>query len=530
MFPEIDKIITTIEELEGPEAAEWCRQMLDPLHHKIMGRTPVGPPSKTREPVLVFADTISIPISIPAAFNAALPWSFVAQIFPDFYATEYNLYNRDQNNLVLVAANVPVNYGGILIIAFQGTNNCQWTLPYSATQVLMTQWTVSSALVSVKAKTMCVSLKIENNTAPLYAGGAIHAARHNEGNSAKTTSYTIQNSSGGLPAVVLCDEEFSYPVNTLQLAYLPGYMDGDAIDGSMNVVCADVWQEAALPDYTHTIFESAIPPGEPNNSQVFGPVVRTSGASTTVAVPSYRNIHSDLKPMQQWYQNVTPQSTFTARIDAISAAFYATNVNAQLENVSLLRKATPYCPKAMNLVSLLLRDAPAMGKASDNSSFNWLKKVIGNSRGDVSDILGMIPHPIAQGASMIWDAFKPNSLNAQGQVPGRYRVSNDGGMLVSGGMPQPNAPRGELQALQRSVNIHGPFANANYAKGTKTRNSRNRNNNFPSNVNPTLPMVPSRNSPAYVKAFNAQNAANAKTLKNRKKREKKKIRRALNTL
>jgi len=453
MFPEIDKVLTEIENLEGADAAEWVRQMLDPLHHKMMGRTPVGPPSKTREPVLVFADSISIPISIPPSFDPTLPWSFQAQFFPDTYAQEYNEYVRDQNLLQLLPGSIPRRYGGIVFLARQGSTDIQWSAN-PALITLMAQWAVGNALVICKSKTMVVSLKIENNTPPLYAGGATHAARHNEGNSERTTSFLMQNVAGGPDAVVQCTEEYSYPLNVQTLAFLPGYMDGDAIDGSMNVCCADVWDEASVPDFTHTVFESNTPETEPNTSPVIAPTIRTSTIDPTVSVPIYKSISSGLKPMQQWYLNVTPQSTFTARIDAISAAFYAPNVANQLQNISLLRAATPYCPKAMNLVSLLLRQAPAMGKAADNRNFTWLKKVMADSRGDVSDILGRIPHPVAQGASMIWDAFRPQTVQA------------NMGTKVGQGNPTMSQPRN----LTKMQNIHGPFAPVKSV--TKTNRSR----------------------------------------------------------
>ncbi len=475
MFPEIDNVLKEIERLEGADAGEWCRQMLDPLHHKMMGRTPVGPPSKTREPVLVFADTISIPISIPPSFDTTLPWSFQAQFFPDTYSQEYNEYVRDQNVLQLLGGALPRRYGGIIFTARQGSTNIQWSLP-PASVVLMAQWAVSQALVICKSKTMVVSLKIENNTPPLYAGGATHAARHNEGNTERTTNFQIQNAPGGPNAVVECTEEYSYPLNVETLSFLPGYMDGDAIDGSMNVCCADVWAEASLPDFTHTVFESNTPAIEPNVSPVIGPVIRNSSVDVTLATPTYRSISSGLKPMQQWYLNVTPQSTFTARIDAISAAFYAPNVPSQLENISLLRQATPYCPKAMNLVSLLLRQAPAMGKAADNRNFTWLKKVMADSRGDVSDILGRIPHPVAQGASMIWDAFKPQQVQA------------NMGTRVGQGNPTMPQPRN----LTRQQNLHGPFAPV---KGTQTKRTRSVNNVYMTQGKP--PPLPTKSYAAY---------------------------------
>jgi len=507
MFPEIDKVIQEIENAEGADAAEWVRQMLDPLHHKIMGRTPVGPPSKTREPVLVFADTVVIPIAIPSSFDPTLPWSFQAQFFPDTYAQEYNLYNRDQNLLSLLAGSLPVRYGGIIINARQGTTNIQWSLP-PALQVLIAQWSVGDALTNVKSKTMVVSLKIENNTPPLYAGGATHAARHNEGNSERTTNYFIQNLTGGSTANVQCTEEFSYPSSPQEIAFLPGYMDGDAIDGSMNVCCADVWEEAAVPDYTHTVFESNIPVAEPNTSNVIGPVVRNSTLDADWGVPVYWNLSSGLKPMQQWYVNVTPQSTFTARIDAISAAFYAPNIPGQLQNISLLRQSTPYCPKAMNLVSLLLRQAPAMGKAADNRNFSWLKKVMADSRGDVSDILGMIPHPIAQGAGMIWDAFKPKMVQA-----------NMGTKLGSGNptMPQP-------RNLTRAQNIHGPFAAAKYPQ--KTVRPKPVQQVYQTQVRTMRPPpLPTRNYASY----ESDKRAVLEQQRKLRKREKRKLRRRANS-
>jgi len=498
MFPEIDKILQEIESYEGVDATEWCRQMLDPLHHKIMGRTPVGPPSKTREPVLVFADTVTIPISIPPAFDATLPWSFQAQFFPDTYIQEYVEYNRDQNDLTLLPGSVPRRYGGIIFTARQGSTFIQWSLP-PASVTLLAQWGVGQALSNVKSKTMVVSLKIENNTPPLYAGGATHAARHNEGNSERTSTFLIQVAgTGSSAAVVQCTEEYSYPASPAEISFLPGYMDGDAIDGSMNVCCADVWEEAAVPDFTHTIFESNTPLIEPNTSNVIGPTVRPSTVDSDWGVPVYRNISSGLKPMQQWYVNVTPQSTFTARIDAITAAFYAPNIPGQIENISLLRASTPYCPKAMNLVSMLLRQAPAMGKAADNRNFSWLKKVVADSRGDISDILGKIPHPIAQGASMIWDAFKPQQVQAQQGFRANQNPT----------MPQP-------RTLTKQQNIHGPFAAAKYP--TKTNRPKPVNQTYQIQPRPTV----RTNAPPLPKY-----AANHADLQSAVRRERKRLKRA----
>jgi len=513
MFPEIDSIIKKIEVAEGPEAGEWVRQMCDPLHHKIMGRQAVGAPSKTREPVLVFADTAVYTIQIPSSFDPTLPWGFQIQYFSDTTLMEYNEYLKDNNLLSLLPAAQPRNYGGVIVIAFQNTTTCQWSQPASANRVVLFQWGVSAAVLGTKHKTMIVSGKVENNTAPLYAGGARHAARHNEGDAARTTTYFVQNSVGGAVTAMQMAEEFSYPVSTAQLSFLPGYMDGDAIDGSMNVVCADVWEEPSLPDYTGTCFESLIPSVATNTNNVIAPVVRPSTLDPALLVASYPNSSSGLKPMQQWYTGLTGQSTFTLRIDAITEAFYAANVTGQLENISLLRQATPYCPKAMNLVSLLLRNAPAMGVAADNKNFSWLKKVVADSRGDISDILGMIPHPVAQGASMIWDAFKPQykpALEVVGEYDNqRQRVSN---------------PQANLHTLQ---NIHGPFAVANnYAK--QPRRTTMVNNSYTK----TLPPVPSRNSNAYKKAQKEVLLIQStnKTLKNRRKREKKKLKKALMTI
>jgi len=523
MFPEIDAIIKKIEASEGMEAGEWVRQMVDPLHHKIMGRQAVGAPSKTREPVLVFADTAVYPIVIPSTFDPTLPWGIQIQTFPDTTAQEYNEYLKDNNLLSLIPAAQPRGYGGVIIIAFQNTNTCQWSQPASPNRVVLAQWSVQAGVVGVKHKTMVLMVKTENNTAPLYAGGARHAARHNEGNSERTTSYFIQNTVGGPTGVLQATEEFSYPLSTAQLSFLPGYMDGDAIDGSLNVCCADVWEEPALPDYTHTVFESLIPSAEPNTNNVIAPVVRTSTLDPAGAVCTYKNTSSGLKPMQQWFTGLTGQSTFTIRIDAITEAFYAPNVTGQLENNSLLRQATPYCPKAMNLVSLLLRNAPAMGVAADNKNFSWLKKVVADSRGDVSDILAMIPHPVAQGASMIWDAFKPQMRPAL-EVVGE----NDN-------QRQRNPPQTQLAALQ---NIHGPFAMANY-KASNTRNTRLTNNSYARALvnNGPAPPPPSRSTKAYRLARRdvaiVQGAPNpyatTKTLKNRRKREKKKLKKAYST-
>jgi hypothetical protein len=147
MFPEIDSIIKKIETVEGPEAGEWVRQMCDPLHHKIMGRQAVGAPSKTREPVLVFADTAVFTIQIPSSFDPTLPWGFQVQYFSDTTLMEYNEYLKDNNLLSLLPAAQPRNYGGVIVIAFQNTTTCQWSQTPSANRVVLFQWGVSAAVL-----------------------------------------------------------------------------------------------------------------------------------------------------------------------------------------------------------------------------------------------------------------------------------------------------------------------------------------------------------------------------------------------
>jgi len=406
-FTEIDRAINFIQEKDGPEVAEWVRMMLDPLHHKMQGRTAVGPPSKTGKPVLVYADTRNIPISIPTAFDATQNFSICLQIFEDQYITQYAPHLRDQNNITPTPGGTALNHGGVLITYHQGAGDFLWSTPYSPTTVLGPQDGLSQTQGSVESLAMVTQVTMYNDTPMLTIGGPSFSARHNERCSDETTAYTYTNGPAGVAGAIQCHEEFIYPQNENQLAALPGYTQGLAKDGSMAISCCDPYTEMSLPDFTHTIYETGIPVVEPNTFPVMGPLMRTSTVNPTTAVPVFRSCGSGIRPVQIRWVNVPPQTTGNVRIDRIVATTCASGVAAQIDQASLVRKATPRCSRAMNFLALLLRYAPAMQPSSANKNFSWLKEMFSRAGPEVADVLGGIPHPLAQAGSMALQFLAP---------------------------------------------------------------------------------------------------------------------------
>jgi len=266
----------------------------------------------------------------------------------------------------------------------------------------------------------------------------------------------------------------------------------------------DPFVQSSVPDFTHWIYESGVPNGEPNVSPVIGPVLRnTTVGSVALQVPVYRNCHSGVKPMQIWFENVQPQHTSVVTIDRITEVSFAPNAPSQTQNVSLLRRATPWCQKAMDIMVVLNRNAPATGLASDNKNFLTLRKMFSGAGNDIKDILGGIPHPIAQGASAFLDMFG----SGQG-VPAMQgtRVNNQ----------RTNAPRAPAVPKRGPANYapvgQGPFAGLTYPTNRPQRRE--------------LPYSQGANVSTNYSNVMVTN----KTLKNRKKREKAKIKRTMRTL
>jgi hypothetical protein len=420
MFKEIDDAINYIQQRDGPDVAEWIRMMLDPLHHKMMGRTAVGPPSKTGKPVLVYADTRNLPIAIPSSFDQSLPFSLCLQVFEDQYITQYINHLRDQNNIGPTPGATAVNHGGVLITYFQGAGDFSWATTYSPTCVLGPQDGLTQFQSSVEGLAMATQVTMYNDTPPLNVGGPSHAARHNERSTDETTTYLYTNGPAGVAGVFQAHEEFDYPRNENQLAALPGYTQGLARDGAMTVACCDPFADMSLPDFTHNLYESGIPLNEPNTSSVTAPLFRTSTQNPTSAVPVFRSCGSGVRPCQIRWVNVPPQTIGNVRIDRIFAMTCASSIAAQLDTASLVRKATPRCSRAMNLLALLLRYAPAMRPASDNKNFSWIKNAFKSAGPDIADILGGIPHPLAQAGSMALQFLAPR------QTPGLIQDINEG--------------------------------------------------------------------------------------------------------
>jgi len=153
----------------------------------------------------------------------------------------------------------------------------------------------------------------------------------------------------------------------------------------------------------------------------------------------------------------------------------------------------------MDILVVLNRQAKATGLASDNKNFLTLRKMFNGAGSDIQDILGSIPHPIAQGASAFFDMFgSGQGVPATMGVPNRAAVVRSefpARRMVSSprivGRNSTNAPVGQ-----------GPFAGITYPqKTTKKQTMANVSTNY--------------------------GPVTTKTLKNRRKREKAKIKRSI---
>jgi len=500
MTPDIDAILNKIESSCGFEATEWLKQTLDPRHHKILGRTPVGAPSKDLEPILVFAETFTFPVSQPFGFPATSPWTYAIQLFSDQYTSTYGLHNRDQNLVVPVIGSIDNTHGGVICLANHGTPNIQWS---DGVALPLFQSAINGQLSAYKGRTTALCIKVEDTTPPLYDGGAVHAARHNEGDSDESTTYQV----GVLPAsysAVQVREAMSFPLNTAQLASLPGYVNHKAKEGAMSCAIVDPFVQSSVPDFTHWIYESDIPATEPNVNQVIFPRTRPSTivGLGSLLVPIYRNCHSGIKPMQIWFENVQPQHTAVVTIDRITEVSFAANAPGQIQNIALLRKATPWCQKAMDIMVVLNRNAKATGLASDNKNFLTLRKMFQGAGGDIQDILGSIPHPIAQGASAFLDMFGS----------GQGTPAMQGTRVVQNSQPVRRTVKAPRLPARTPANYapvgQGPFAGITYPTNRPFRRELGGMANVATNYAPVT----------------------TKTLKNRKKREKAKIKRTMRTL
>jgi len=499
-FPEIDKAIKFIEEKDGADVAEWVRMMLDPLHHKMQGRTAVGPPSKTGKPVLVYADTRNLPISIPSSFDATKNFTIMLQIFEDQYISQYVNHQRDQNNVAPTPGSSAVNHGGVLIIYHQGAGDFSWSTQYSATTVLGGQNGLSQTQSSVESLAMVTQVTMYNDTPILNIGGPSFAARHNERASTETTTYTYTNGAAGVTGVFQAFEEFDYPQNEDQLTALPGFTQGLAKDGSMAISCCDPFAETSVPDFTHTVYESQIPVVEPNTFSVTSPLMRTSTVNPTTAVPVFRSCGSGIRPVQIRWVNVPPQTTGNVRIDRVVATTCASGIPSQIDQASLVRKATPYCSRAMNFLALMLRYAPAMQPSSANKNFSWLKEMFSRAGPEVADVLGGIPHPLAQAGSMALQFLAPRQATMGTKVG-----------APSANLPMPRNPR---PPPPPPMGTRRPF-----------RQTANRMMTTP--VQPQKGIFDTRwTLPPGQRIMTVPQPVNAQTLKNRSKRQRQKANRA----
>lgn len=416
-FGELDAIIKVLEDADGPEIGEWIRQSLDPLHHKMLGRTPVGPPSRTSKPVIVYADTNTYPISRPTGFDPTLNFSACIEIFEDQWASLYFPCLRDQNNIIPAPGGAPVNHGGVVLTYNQTGTNFNWSTPFSAANIIGWQDALALAVGSSEELAMSVMAKFVNTTSPLNIGGSVHTARHNDHNNDSTTSYIFTSGSGDSAIEVF--EEFQFPFSEAQLAGLPGYIEDKAALGFVVLAPMDPFAQMAVPNFTGTVYESGWPDNEPNTLPVMAPQMRASTiVGSAASVPVYRSTMSGIKPQQIRLLNLPPQTTGFVRIDRISAKTVAPSVSTQIGDVSILRKGTPYCSKAMNLVACLLRFMPSWQPESANRSFSWLKNAVSQAGPDIADILGFIPHPLAQAGQMALNFLTPRQTPAYQSIPG----------------------------------------------------------------------------------------------------------------
>jgi len=496
--PEVVSILNKIQQKCGKQCTDWLKQTLDPLHWKAQGNAPVPAPSRDGEQVLVFMDTDVIDISTP--FGASDVWSYVIQFFPEQNQTEYQRYDRDQNTAkVSAGANPTVLHGGVQVLAARGSNvNIQWS---DQTSTLIGSSGTTGLLTQSKGRTIGLAGKLVDTTPVLTDGGDINCANHNENDSDESTTFVVITAADE-QAYLSVRECFSYPVNAAQLLNLPGGLSHKMKDGSFVVCIVDPYVQAAMPNFTHNIYESNIPATEPNVSDLIGPKVRTGTVGPGgYAVPTYRSCRSQIKPKQVCVRGV--QSTHTAQLTIyrITEVCLASNAPVNSPLVSLLRKATPYNEQIMDILVRLNRDQVSMGVADDNKNNSYLAKSFRNAGPDINDILGgmskgmkMAPDPRMQAAGTLLEMFQ----GGQGG-PATFVTPQNGNRVQ------------EVKTVTTTSQGAGPFAGVKFPKKTVT-----------TTVRPTARTSVATN---YPMGTNPQ-----KTLKNRRKREKKKLRRTMNTV
>jgi len=395
-YKEFDSVLLAILKSEGLAVALYVKQCIDPWHTD----TPVGAPNRTGEPCLPFLDKVTLDIALPGGF-AGPGWSFQIQICDSMYPANYTLtQGRDQNYWAQPAAAGALAYGGVLVLARNGGGaNMQWsdgtTQLISQIGVPTTRWNCS------KMRINAVSVKIEDTTPVLNAGGMCHAADHNEPDLYEASDYTVAIV-GALTVVgnVSLVTEMSYPAATNQLINFPGYLNHQFPHGVLANAIIDPENEPAPVDYTHRIFESAVSYPDPSTSQAVVPVVRVATANANCLVPAFRAHKSGVMPKQINCTNLQLAATCTLTVKIFSECYYSSNVGTQSSFLPLVRKACPWSPKANGIISRLQRDSPTMTPANRNSFGTWLRDVVRDALPDIADILGFIPHPLAQAGAL----------------------------------------------------------------------------------------------------------------------------------
>jgi len=387
-----DATLDMVAATEGIRNAMFLLQSIDPWHYGSKFE-PVGAPNETGEPCLPIMDVMVKEITMPAGFTAN-PWHWQIQICESAYLTQYILTSaRDQNTLSVNLAAATKDYGGIRFLAVQGTTNIQWTSSFTdlgAIYLPVERWSAS------KVKINAIVVKVSDTTPELNKGGMTHAADHNQADFQEFSDYTVmQLGSTTVRGAVSLQQCNSYPQNVGNIDNLRSYCNHRTPAGVLSCAIIDHSIGPAPLDYGHRIFEGTLPAGEPNVGAAWIPLFKASTIAGMLA-PNFRNHNSGIIPKQLYFMNNQPQASFTVTVKMFSEYYYSTNMVVQEPMVPLMRPATPWSPKTIKILSELQRAMPAMGRESDNDFGTWLKGVVGKALPVIADILGVIPHPIAQ--------------------------------------------------------------------------------------------------------------------------------------
>jgi len=112
--------------------------------------------------------------------------------------------------------------------------------------------------------------------------------------------------------------------------------------------------------------------------------------------PSNLQSHTGAIPGGFYLTGLDPRHTGVLTVTYVWESFPCQSLATESTFVTLQQQSTDWDPLARQIAQCLLAKAPSMGYASDNDNWTWLAKTFGSIGDDLSKMIGMIPHPIAQ--------------------------------------------------------------------------------------------------------------------------------------